>query len=84
MTKKTDRRSFLRTTAAAALAPLVAAAAKADPTVKIAEVDPAGAAKGVVEVAKIKKTDAEWKQQLNPEQFEVTRRAGTERAFTGK
>ena len=84
MTKKTDRRSFLRTTAAAALAPLVAAAAKADPTVKIAEVDPAGTAKGVVEVAKIKKTDAEWKQQLNPQQFDVTRRAGTERAFTGK
>jgi peptide-methionine (R)-S-oxide reductase len=30
------------------------------------------------------KTDAEWKKQLTAEQFEVARKAGTERAFTGK
>jgi peptide-methionine (R)-S-oxide reductase len=35
-------------------------------------------------VQKIKKTDAEWQQQLTPEQFQVTRKQGTERAFTGK
>ena len=29
------------------------------------------------------KTDAEWKKQLSAEQFEVTRKKGTERAFTG-
>ena len=32
----------------------------------------------------IKKTDAEWRQELTPEQYEVLRRQGTERAFTGK
>ena len=32
---------------------------------------------------KIQKTDAEWKQQLTDEQFRITRKKGTERAFTG-
>ena len=32
---------------------------------------------------KIKKTDDEWKKQLTKEQFQVARKKGTERAFTG-
>ena len=33
---------------------------------------------------KVKKTDADWQKQLSPEEFQVTRRHGTERAFTGR
>jgi peptide-methionine (R)-S-oxide reductase len=32
----------------------------------------------------IRKTDAEWRAQLDAEQYAVARQGGTERAFTGK
>jgi len=33
---------------------------------------------------KVMKSDAEWREELSPEQYQVCRRQGTERAFTGK
>ncbi len=33
---------------------------------------------------KVEKTEAEWQEQLSPEQYHVCREHGTERAFTGK
>ena len=33
---------------------------------------------------KVMKNEEEWKKELTPEQFDVCRRKGTERAFTGK
>lgn len=35
-------------------------------------------------VSKIEKSDAEWRTQLTAEEFDVARRGGTERAFTGR
>ena len=42
------------------------------------------AQKGFFMSEKVVKTDAEWKQQLTREQYEVTRKKGTERAYTGE
>jgi peptide-methionine (R)-S-oxide reductase len=33
---------------------------------------------------KIKKSDEEWRKELTPEQYQVARKKGTERAFTGE
>jgi len=37
-----------------------------------------------VHVQKTVKTDAEWQKELSAEEFAVTRKKGTERAFTGR
>jgi peptide-methionine (R)-S-oxide reductase len=39
---------------------------------------------GRTEVQKVHKTDEQWKQQLTPLQFQVTRQQATEMAFTGQ
>jgi peptide-methionine (R)-S-oxide reductase len=52
--------------------------------VTVIQYDDSGQEVGPVRVKKVHKADAEWKQQLTALEFEVTRRAGTERPFTGE
>ena len=40
--------------------------------------------KGYIMSEKVNKSNEEWKKELSPEQYHVTREKGTERAFTGQ
>lgn len=55
----------------------------ADDGVDLVEFDAAGKPLGRRHLPKVKKSDAEWRTQLSPLAFDVTRHEGTERAFTG-
>lgn len=90
--RRVSRRVFLLAAsgAAAALAfnlrhgiKLVEAKSDAPKQVKIVEFSSSGQPGDTVTVPVIVKTDAEWKQQLSRTAYEVTRRAGTEPAYTG-
>jgi peptide-methionine (R)-S-oxide reductase len=91
-----DRRAFIGVSASA-LAGLVlwryrgseAVQAEALPAgqpkmVKIVEFTDAGVRQGIELVPKVVKSEDEWRKQLSPLAFEVTRQAGTERAFSGE
>jgi peptide-methionine (R)-S-oxide reductase len=92
-----DRRHFLTVGVVAAggavlalwpkssLLPMVAAKApEGKDTVTVIQFDNNGKKIGPATVKKLRKTDAEWRRQLNADQFEVTRNQGTERAFSGE
>ncbi len=52
--------------------------------VSIVEFTNAGQKKGIITADKVVKTEAEWKKELTPEQYKITRRAGTEPPFSNK
>ena len=80
-----DRRTFLVTLCGAAAAALAQAAnVGGSSQVTVVRYSGYGKKEGPVTVEKVVLSDAEWKKKLTPEEFEVARKAGTERAFTGK
>jgi len=58
-------------------------AADVPANVAIVEFAANGKKTGKATVPRVVKSDAEWKRQLSPISYDVTRRAGTERAYSG-
>jgi len=89
--QRPNRRTFLIAAAGAAglaawrpsLAFASGAGAGAPGTVTVVEFSDAGKPTGKISVPRVVKSEAEWKQKLPPISFDVTRRAGTERPYTG-
>ncbi len=54
------------------------------PLVTIEKFSPAGKSEGSERIAKVVKSDAEWRAQLSPSSYQVTRHEGTEYAFSGE
>jgi methionine-R-sulfoxide reductase len=77
----------LRATLAAVAMALALAAghndAPSNGTVPVRWRDANGQLTGVTNMEKVVKTDAEWRRQLTPEQYQVARGKGTEPAFCG-
>ena len=75
-----SRRQFVTALAAAAvLGPRVAHV----DDVSIVQFSSDGKREGVVRVPKVVKPEGEWRMQLTPLAFQITRRHGTERPFSG-
>ncbi|MEP7353634.1 MAG: peptide-methionine (R)-S-oxide reductase MsrB [Acidobacteriota bacterium] len=87
--KVPQRRSFMKSIVGfipAAFLPtaFLVRATAAVKTVKIAQFNALGVRTSVSDLEKVAKPEGEWKKQLTPEQFEITRHADTERPGSGK
>ena len=60
------------------------ASSKGSANVSIERFSAAGVSEGTVQVARVVKSDEEWRKQLSQSAYQVTRHEGTERAFSGE
>jgi peptide-methionine (R)-S-oxide reductase len=67
-----------------ALAAPLASAPASDATVLIEDFSSDGRSQGLVRVARLARTEAQWRSQLSALAFNVTRQAATERPFSGE
>jgi peptide-methionine (R)-S-oxide reductase len=89
---RTQRRSFLATGATALAGyflwmlkkPHLMTVSAATKEVTIVQFSDDGNRLQKVKVPKVVKSEAEWRKQLSPDEFEVARHAGTERAYGGR
>ncbi|WP_254061414.1 peptide-methionine (R)-S-oxide reductase MsrB [Granulicella sp. L60] len=92
--QRPDRRMFLIAAASAvgfasfaswrpSLAFAAGAGAGTQGTVTVVQFSDAGKPIGKVTIPRVVRSDAEWKQKLAPISFDVARRAGTERPYSG-
>lgn len=87
-----SRRAFLRRAMAGAGAitagvlwrPSLLFAGSSGTVITVVRFSDAGERLQTVQTPKIVKTDVEWRKQLTSNEFDITRRADTEMAFTGK
>ena len=91
MSEVVSRRMFMAGLSVLSVAPLIyraTAATLSGPMigkeVSIENFSAAGVSEGIVRVAKIEKSEAEWRAQLSALSYRVTRQAGTEMAFSGE
>ena len=78
-------REFMRLLFAGALALAVTGCSpKPENSVAVAQAKVPATKTQSATAGNIVKTDEEWKKQLTPDQYRITRQKGTERAFTGK
>jgi len=54
------------------------------PEVDLVDIADNGERRGAIHTRKVAKSDAEWRAELGPGEFAVTRQKGTERAFSGR
>jgi peptide-methionine (R)-S-oxide reductase len=89
MDHTTTRRGFLSGALLTPVALAIGACARGADKPKSATVDienfsASGKSLGKTTVARVAKTDEEWRKQLSSDSYVVTRKAGTERPFSGK